>query len=227
MTTQIKTNYLHDAKPIDRIIRWQGLYKVAGTAGTMTGIVFLAGMISLIVSVLRPGVSDSPWLSFQNIWLIVIFKLHAGFSGVDIGLLHVLNVLDLALLAIVGTMYLGLYTALKRTSKFWSIVAAIQPFLGIATFLVTENAGRSAAMGAALVISIVMLRSDLFNKATAYLGILASVLLLVGDFSAGVIPPMAGMATLVGTGYVFLVIWFFLMARKLFQLSSGARDEAK
>jgi len=40
-------------------------------------------------------------------------------------------------------------------------------------------------MGAVLVISAVMLRSDIFSRSTAYMGILAAVLLLVGDLSAG------------------------------------------
>jgi hypothetical protein len=55
-------------------------------------------------------------------------------------------------------------------------------------------------LGSALVISAVMLRIDVFDKVIAYLGILASLLLLGGDFSAGVIPPMASIATLLGLG---------------------------
>jgi hypothetical protein len=198
------------------------LYKVAGAASLTAGVLLLIAMISLITAGLHPGTTNS-WLSpFQDNWLIVIFKLHAGFRGVQIDLLHILDFLDIAILALVGTMYLGLYVVLRRTSKIWSIAAAIQPFLGIVLFIATKTAGRSGVMGAGLVISLVMLRSNIFKKVTAYLGILASVLLLVGDFSAGVIPPLTIVATFFGIGYVLFSTWFFLVARRLFQLGSAS-----
>ena len=162
------------------------------------------------------------WLSaFQN-WLIVIFKLHAGFSSVKINLLHVLNFLDIAILALVGTMYLGLYAALRRTSRIWSIIALMQPFLGIVIFIATANAGRSTVMGAGLVISAVMLRSNIFKRVTAYVGILANIILLIGDFSAGIIPSSNTVATLFGIGYVLLTIWFFIVAKTLFSQMGSA-----
>ena len=78
-------------------------------------------------------------------------------------------------------------------------------------------------MGAGLVISLVMLRSrsHVFGKVTAYMGVLASVLLLVGDFSIGMAHSNI-IATLIGIGYVLLMTWFFLIARRLFQLGSRA-----
>lgn len=197
--------------------RWSWLYKISGAAALIAGILLLIAMISLIISVLQPGAING-WLSlFQNNWLIVIFKLQAGFSGVQIALMHVLNFLDIAILALVGTMYFGLYAALRRTSKIWSIIALAQPFLGIVIFIATKRTGRSAVMGAGLVISVVMLQSNIFKKVTAYMGILVSVILLVGDFSVG-IPPLNIIATLFGIGYVLLMTWFFLIARRLFQL---------
>jgi hypothetical protein len=191
--------------------RWSWLYKISGVAALIAGALLLIAMASLIVEALQPD-----WISpFQN-WLIVIFKLHAGFSAVEINLLHVLNFLDIAILALVGTMYLGLYAALMRTSRIWSIIALVQPFLGIVIFIATANAGRSTVMGAGLVISAVMLRSNIFKRVTAYVGILANVILLIGDFSAGIIPSSITVATLFGIGYVLLTTWFFLIAQGLF-----------
>jgi hypothetical protein len=200
------------------------LYRVAGVTALISGLLLLIAMISLITAVLQSG-TPSGWLSpFQNNWLIVIFKVHAGFRGVQMDLLHILDFLDIAILALVGTMCLGLYVVLRRTSKIWSLVAAIQPFLGIVLFIATKTAGRSGVMGAGLVISLVMLRSNIFKKVTAYMGILASVLLLVGDFSAGIIPALPIVAILFGIGYVLLMIWFFLIARRLFQLGSDIKQ---
>jgi hypothetical protein len=66
-------------------------------------------------------------------------------------------------------------------------------------------AGRSAVMIAGIVISIVMLRNDDFSKRIAYTGILASALLLVGDFTAGVVQSNI-IAMLLATGYVLMMI---------------------
>jgi hypothetical protein len=194
-----------------------GLSSVSAGAALTVGLLFLIAAIDLIISGLQHG-SINRWLSpFQNNWLVVIFKLHAGYSGVQMDLLNVLNLLDIAILALVGTTCLGLYAVLKQTSKIWTLIALVQPFLGIMLFITTKSAGRSAVMGAALVISIVMLRNNSFNKATAYMGILASALLLFGDFSAGIIPPSNMIASLFGIGYLLFVTWFFLIARRLFQ----------
>jgi hypothetical protein len=203
-------------------LRWSWLYKVSGLAAMMAGILLLIGILSLISTVLSPA-STSGWLSrLPNNWLIVIFKLHAGFGGAQIGLLDGLELLDIAILALAGVMYVGLYTALWRTSRIWSIVAAIQPFLGIVLFVGTKTAGRSAAMGAGLVISLVMLRSRVFKKATACLGVAASLCLLIGDFSAG-IPPSAVIATVFGVAYILFIIWFFRIARGLSQLGNHTK----
>jgi hypothetical protein len=201
--------------------QWNWFYKIGGIAALIAGVLFLIPVIDLLITGLQPGVKIGWLLPFQDNWLLVIFKLHAGFSGVQMGLLHILNLLDIAILALVGTMLLGLYAALKGTSKIWSIIALAQPFLGIVLFIGTRNAGRSSAMGAVLVISAVMLRNNIFNKAIAYMGILASVLLLAGDFSAGIIPPSNMVVTLFGFGYLLFMIWFFLIARRLFKLDNA------
>ena len=144
------------------------LFKVSAAAALIEGILLLIGVLGLMTALLQPGNTTGLLPALQNNWLIVIFKLHAGFGGIQIGFLHVLDFLDIAILALAGIMYFGLYAVIWRTSRIWSIVASIQPFLGIVLFIVTKSAGRSAVMGAALVISLVMLRSRIFNKATAY-----------------------------------------------------------
>ena len=212
-------DHANNPDPVDPRLTW--LYRISGSAALLTGIILLISLISLILAVLQPGSLNS-WLSLlQNNWLIVILKLLAGFGGAQGDLLHILNYLDIAILALVCMTYLGLYAALRSTAKFWSMIAAIQPFLGVALFIATKTAGRSTVMGAGLVISLVMLRSSLFKKLTAVLGILASVLLLAGDIAVGVASPSTLLAALFGIGYVLMMTWFFLVARSLFQLGLG------
>jgi len=201
--------------------RWNWLYQVSGVASLILGVLFLIAMTSLFTAGLQPSTING-WLSpFQNNWLVVLFKLNAGFDGAQFDLLYGLNPLDIAIMALVATTYLGLYAALRRTSRIWSIVAAVMPFLGIGVFIATRIAGRSGVMGAGLVISFVMLRSNSFGKVTAFVGILSSALLLAGDFGTTESSPSTIVAVLIGIGYVLLMTWFFLIARRLLQLGHG------
>jgi hypothetical protein len=67
---------------------------------------------------------------------------------------------------------------------------------------------------APLIISIVMLRSNVFGKVTAYVGIVANVL-AVGFF----VPAIGVFLSLVSV--VGLLIWYILIARRLFLLTQG------
>ena len=203
-------------------VRWGRLYKISAGSGLVCGALLFAGMISQMSAALRSGPGPGWLAALQGIWLIVIFKLLAGSSGVGLDLLTGIKLLDLVFLVLVGVVHLGLYAALRRNSRAWSIVAAVQPWLGIALLFATSTAGRSAVMGAALVASLVMLGSALFKKTAAYVGIAASVLLLAGDFSAGAIQHSPFVASLFGAGYVLLVIWFFLVGGRL--LALGLED---
>ena len=199
--------------------RMSWLYKLSGAAALAAGSLLLVAIISLLIRALQTQTTGGLLWSLQNNWLIVIYKLLAGFSEVQSSLLRVLNVLDLAVLTLVGILQIGLYFVLSRTSKVWSTIALVLPFLGIVIFIATSTAGRSAVMGAVLVSSIVMLRNQMFKKPTAVIGILASVLLFLGDFSVG-FSPNPVIAVLFGFGYLLLIIWFFLIALKLFRLGS-------
>ena len=217
MTTELKTIRADEPSTETAHPNWKSLYRVSGAAASIAGVLFLLAILSIAIEGLMPGTTSSLLTLFQNNWLVVIFKLHAGFNGIESNLLYELKLLDIVIMAFVATTYLGLYVALRRTSKIWSAIAAVQPIVGIVLFIATETVGRSAVMGAGLVISAVMLRSNIFNKVTAFMGLLSSILLLVGDISVGIAPSNI-IAILTGIGYVLLMTWFFLIARRLFQL---------
>ncbi len=200
--------------------RWNWLYKLSGTAALVAGALFLIAAIELIITGFRLGAVIG-WLTLiPDNWLMVTLKLHAGFNGVEPNQLYELNLLDVAIMALISITYLGLYAALRRTGKILSVIALVQPFLGIALFVATKSAGRSGVMGAGLVISLVMLRGDIFNKAIAYIGILSSILLLVGDISVGIAHSDI-IAILTVIGYMLLLAWLLLVAQRLFQLGRG------
>jgi hypothetical protein len=192
------------------------IYRVGAVAALIVLALFIIGVIGIFSAFwLSPPAND--WFAqIQNNWLVVLFKLNAGLNGAQ---LNLLNVLDIVIMALFCALSLALYFALKRTSKIWSLVAASLPFLGIPLFLLTGTAGRSTLLIGGLIISAVMLRSTIFSKATAYVGIIGSVLLFfAGDIATATFSSSSIIAVFIGVGYVLWMVWFFLIARKLYQL---------
>ncbi len=184
----------------------------------VVGLVFTVGLTGVLGAILRSGDPDGWSLPLQDNWLAVIYKLLAGFGGDQAGRLHVVDLLDIVMLALIGVVMLGLSAALSEVSRVWPFLATISPFAGIVLFLSTASGGRTGVIGAVLVISIVMLWSTSFRKPLAVTGILAGVLLAIGDVSssAGPSPLIAG---LFGLGYVLVTAWFFLVAVSLLRLA--------
>ncbi len=187
------------AKPIYR--KW--IYWIASACALGAALLFLAG-------ILGSAKGDN--------WLITIFKLHAGWNGVQLIQLYRVNPLDLTLLALIATTYIGLYLALHRSHPVLAAIAAVQPPLGILLFLLTQNAGRSAVMGAGLAISLAMLRGGPFNKWLGWTGLVSSILLLAGDLGTSLAPNHI-LAVSTGIGYVLLVSWLLAIAYRLFRLA--------
>lgn len=111
------------------------------------------------------------------------------------------------------------YAAAMTDAQRSMIAAAGQAMLSVGQshtpgtfmgFLLLEVAG--------IVISIVMLRSKVFDKATAYAGILGFGLLLVFEVCSSFVPAL-GVAMLFAMGGGLLsMAWYILIARRLFQL---------
>lgn len=194
------------------------LVKIGGVAAVITAALLLIGLIGLIVSILQPSIANG-WLSlFQNNWLIKIFLLHAQFNGLHPDL-HGLNVLDIVILILVSILCLSLSTVIRKAGSLWSRIALALSLIAIALFVATQIAGRSTVMLAVLINSLVLLGEKSFGKITNYTGILAGLLLFVGDLTVGV--HVRAITTLFGVGYLLLIAWFLSIAQILFRLSGS------
>ena len=194
--------------------RRHGLLKVGSAAAFMLMALFLIGITGI-----SGGVNG--WSFLQENWLMVLFKINASFQRASPDLLNVLNLLDIVIILLFGLLFLALFAALRNTNKIWSAITASLPFLGLILFLITHTAGRSALLVGGLIFSIIMLRSDTFNKVSAYTGIVASTLLFfAGDLGTALFPPSNVIAILIGIGYVLWIVWFFLIGRRLFRLGN-------
>jgi len=202
--------------------RWSWLYTLSGTAALLAGALFLAAAAGYVASLIAPSTLNGWGWPFSSNWLIVLFELHAGIAGARPNPLQGLNLADLLSLVLVAGTYLGLYAALQKSSRIWAMVALAQAILAPVLFVATQSAGRSGVMGAGLVASAVMLRGKDFGKVTAFMGIGASALLLLSDFSVGLTHSKI-IGGFTGLGYGLLITWLFLVAWRLFQLGRASQ----
>ncbi len=179
------------------------IYLAGAISAFAAGLIFLAGVVGLAGS---------------NNWLITILRLLAGSNAAQPSQLYRLSGLDLALLALIAIMHVGLYAALHRSHRILALLALVQPPLGILLFLLTHNAGRSAAMGAGLVISVAMLRGGPFSKWMGWIGLTSNALLFAGDLCTGLAPSTA-LAISTGLGYVLIIGWLLAVGHRLLHLA--------
>lgn len=199
--------------------RRQWLYWTGGAAALALLALFLIGAAGIISTLVQTGTAGSWLAALQDNWLVVLFNINAGLAGAQAGSLNLLNYLDMSIMVLFCVMFIALYGALGYTSKIWTAVATVLPFLGIPVFVMTGMAGRSALFFAVLIISAVMLRSNVFGKASAYAGIVASLLLFFGgDIATTIFTSSSVIAVVIGIGYVLWIVWFSLTAARLFQL---------
>lgn len=195
--------------------RTSALFLAGGISAMLAGILFLAALPSVL--------AESGAGPFHN-WLVIQFRMNAGVGAASDLSLRALNPVDIAFLLLAGTTFAGLRPLLAGVSRVWSRVGAAVPFAGLAVLLLTGTEGRSAVMSGGLVVGLLLLRRPAPGRILAWVGILANGVLLVGDIGSGSLsPPLA--ASLLGTGYWLLTIWFLLAGWTLFESRrSGTRE---
>lgn len=81
---------------------------------------------------------------------------------------------------------------------------------------------------ATIMIAGVMLRGNIFSKATGYAGLLGGISLMIFTIWATYIPVGFAMSMLLAmVGGISSIVWYILTSRKLFQISRQARTEQK
>jgi len=222
--------------------QWKGLYKIAGVAAIISELVILLGIITYLIYPYTPGkdttesillllqtdplgglISLDIFLFIGNLFSIALFLvLYVSLRQVDESVALVALVVGLigAVLLVPARPILELfnlsnsYVVAATESEKSQILAAgttlLAQFDGIGWYMNTLLGGLSL-----LASSFLMLRSDLFSKATAYVGIATNLVLC-----AFVIPPISTLMLFLSLpGYM---AWYFLLARRFFQLGKTA-----
>jgi len=222
---------------------WNWLYRVAGVATLISLVIIPIQIIVFIVS--PPPTTAIGWFTlFQNNKLLgllafellivvsnalaipIYLAFYAALRRVSESFMAIATVIGLV--GIVASfvarpafemLYLSdQYAAAATTDSQSMFLAAGEVMIAMSKGTASHLSYIFAAL-APLIISVVMLRSNIFSKATAYIGILANVIAL------GFYVPEIGIIFGIISVCPFLMIWEILIARRFFQLGHGVSKE--
>jgi hypothetical protein len=222
---------------------WKPLYRVAGVAALIV-VVFIP-IQSIVFVVWPPPSTVIGWFTlFQNNGLLglldmdILLIIDQVLMGlVFLALYAALKRASPSFMAIALTSGLVGIAAYFASSTAFNMLSLSSQYTAATTdaqraiFLAAGQATLAIWQGTAfdvgyvlegaalLIIAVVMLRSTIFSKATAYVGILLGVMSLL--------PPTAGTIGLLFSlgSLVPLEIWLILIARRLFMLAKGGSLE--
>jgi hypothetical protein len=232
--SQAKLDIGADAQTQDD--RWRGLYKI-GAVAVLISIVIIP--LSIVAFVLWPPFPDDILVAIQEDWL-------AGLMGLDFMYLlgNVFTIPFFLVLYVTLREVDDSWALIALTMGLLGLICLVpaRPIPEMFTLsdhyaAATTEAERAGYLAAGdgmlahfngmayhahyvlgslslLISSFLMLRSDTYSKATAYVGIVTNIVVF------GIYVPQVGtyISLLSVVGYV---IWYILIARKLFQLGWG------
>jgi hypothetical protein len=232
--SQLESDRAVSAQAGDR--RWRSLYRIGAVAAVISVVVIPLSIAAFFAWPLWPdnilAVIQQDWLAglmgldfmylFSNVFAIPFFLvLYVTLKEVDEGwalIALVLGLIGLACLVLarpipemfaLSDRYAAATTDAERATYLVAGESMLTHFHGMA-----YHAHYILGSASLLISSILMLRSTTFSKATAYVGIVTNIVVF------GLYVPEVGVwiSMLSVVGYL---IWYILIARKLFQLGWG------
>lgn len=224
---------------------WNSLYKISGVATVVMMLFFLFDIIAWIVLGPYPTSAEGWFTLLQDDRLVGFLLL--SFPTLLGTMLYYLTFLGLygtlkqvnkayaalaALLAFVGLSILLVrnmaYPMVYLSDRYAAATTEAQEVLllaageaQIATISTGVNMGGFLAEGAAVIFSVLMLRSSVYGKKVAYLGIVGHGLDLVRIIMVLAFLPGEIGSILLMMGGLPQLIWLILVGRRLFQLGKG------
>jgi hypothetical protein len=241
MTIQIETLQMEETYNKTSDKKWCSLHKAAGAAALISAVFFPIQIIIFFIS--PPPSSIIGWFTlFQTHKLFGLLDLDLLLMADEVLVILIFLALYVALrqasesLMAIGTA-LGLASAvlfitpnpafamLSLSDQYAAAGTEAQKamYLAAGQVMITNWQGSAFQVAyflgslAPILISLIMLRTKLFNKATAYMGILANGLAL------GLYVPRIGVYISIFS-VVFLLAWYVLLARGFFRLGRVDAD---
>lgn len=229
---------------------WRSIYRAGGISALIVGVLFIIEMTTYIATS-APSLTDpAGWFNlFQNNRLVglvdfgilelfslvlfvpMVLALYAALKQASEGALSIAAIL--AFVGIAANFATSkLFTLLSLSDLYAAAATAVQKsqFLaaGQAVLAVSAQGGISGSVEggiplavAGLIISAVMLRSNILGKATGFVGILANGIGLVMYGSAALAPSMTGSPFFLAF-FLLSLIWFILIGLRLTQAGLGS-----
>ncbi len=220
---------------------WKSLYKIGGVAALLIFILTLAQCFIFVIYP-PPGTVIDYFMLFQKSWILGLLELDFLLIVINILLLLIYLALYTALRRFNKSYTaIALVTGLVGTTLFFASREATFGMLSLSSqyTAATSNTEREMLLAAGqtllaiyngtsfdlsyvfggvtiLIFSVAMLKSNIFNKATAYVGIVMGVLMLVPP-TVGKIGLLLSLISLVPT-----LIWLIPVAWELFQLERAS-----
>jgi len=235
---------------------WKSLYRIGGAAALTAGIIFrrnLGPEISLISGHTPPSTTTDWFTLLQNNRLLGLSLLNL-FDIVDYALVGLMflalyvalrraNESYMAIAATLGFVGIAVYFASNTAFSMLSLSdqyaaattdAQRSMFLAAGQAVLTIGEGTGIYTSflllavAGLIISAVMLRSNIFSKATAYVGILASAFDLAYCIAFPFLPAadadLVAICTIPAAG-LLLMVWHLMTGLKLYQLGRTSKSK--
>ena len=231
---------------------YQGLYKLGGIAALIVAVLTL-GEVIILAFYPQPATVSGWFILFQSNKFIGLldfwgleFPMYIMFIIVFLALYFALrkaNKILMAIAMIIALLGIGIFLATNNPFSMLSLsnqYAAATTDVERSTFLaagqaILANTNQRAVGGfnvgfflvsvAGLIVSSVMLQSNSFSKFTAYVGILANALSLADYLRQAVTSSVIIALLVILPSALFLVIWFVLVGRRLYQLGSRVLEE--
>jgi Domain of unknown function (DUF4386) len=238
------TNQVTHAETTDSA--WKGLYKVGGAAALIAA-VLLAIEIIVFTAYPLPSTVIDYFTLFQSNRLIGLLDLYlleipayALFVPMFLALYAALRRANESYMALATTLAIIGIAVFLATNNPFSMLSLSDQYAAATTdaqrslFLAAgqamlANTNQRAVEGfnmglllvsvAGLIVSAVMLRSNIFSKVTAYMGILANAVSLAEYFRLVFVPEAVLLLLFLAlASCLLLLIWYILIARRLFQI---------
>ncbi|MBA7668006.1 hypothetical protein ES703_76109 [subsurface metagenome] len=251
--SQLKLNHVTDVEIADS--HWKGIYKVGGAAALIVAVLLPIEIIVMTAYPL-PSTVIGYFTLFQSNRLIGLLDLYlleipvyALFVPMFLALYAALRRANESYMALATTLAIIGITVFLATNNPFSMLSLSDQYAAATTdaqrslFLAAgqamlANTNQRAVEGfnmglllvsvAGLIVSAVMLRSNIFSKVTAYMGILANAVSLAEYFRLVFVPAVVLLLLFIAiASCLLLLIWYILIARRLFQIGRGvAKEEA-
>jgi len=223
---------------------WKSLYRVGGSGALLALVFYLSQVFILIFGEPYPAAIEGWFNLFTRSKLLGLFYLNALdmvsitlFSLMFLALCLALKRGNESAMAIAGLLsFIGAAAFIAARSVTFSMIPlsdqyaaavtdaqraqilSIGDAIGVQLQATPRTTGFLLMSVAVLIISVTMLRSQFFSKATAIVGIFSSLLVFALHLSVILAPTVAD--PLMGTSMLLWIIWLVLVGVRLLQLGN-------